>query len=283
MPKLMSMRDAVRRVVPDGATVACGLAFEAAIPFAFTHEIIRQGRRRLSLVGPISDMAFDQLVGAGCVAAIEAAWVGNVTTGAGHCFRRAVEAQQPRALAVREHTNYTIALALRAGASGVGYLPTRTALGSDIATNHDGFAVVACPFSGDRHLAVRAIRPDVTVVHVQRADANGNAQAWGNVGVSAEAIGAADRIVVVCEELVDTAVIEEQPNLTLVPGRLVDAVVHEPGGTHPSPLLGYGDHDAAAYQAYGEASRTAAGFQRWLEEWVLEPPDRAAYLRKVRA
>jgi glutaconate CoA-transferase, subunit A len=281
MTKLMSMRDAVSRLVPDRAVVACGLAFEAAIPFAFTHELIRQRRRGLRLVGPISDMAFDQLIGAGCVASIEAAWVGNVTTGSGYCFRRAMEQGRPDALVVREHTNHTISLALRAGASGVGFLPTRTALGTDVASNHDGFAVVECPFSGARHLAVRSVRPDVTVVHVQRADAAGNAQAWGNVGLSVEAIGAAERVIVICEELVDTDVIRAQPNLTLVVGRLVDAVVQEPGGTHPSPLLGYTDHDAEAYAVYAQATSTEQGFQEWVHEWVLDLPDRSAYLSKA--
>jgi len=279
--KVLTMREAVARHVPDGARVACGLALEAAIPFAFAHELIRQRRRDLHLVGPIADAVFDQLVGAGCVAVIEAAWVGNVTTGAGYCFRRAVEQGRPRPLTVRQHSNLTISLALQAAAWGVGYLPTRTALGSDIAGDHDGFELVACPFSGQPLLAVRALRPDVAVVHVQRADRRGNAQACGNLGVSPEAVGAAATVIVVAEELVDTGTVRARPELTLLPGALVTAVVHEPGGTHPAPLQQFRAHDAAAYRDYASASATEEGFQAWLERWVLGVDDRAAYLARL--
>jgi len=279
--KLVTMAEAVAGLVPDGSRVACGLALEAAVPFAFAHEVIRQRRRGLHLVGPIADAVFDQLVGAGCVDTVEAAWVGNVTTGSGYCFRRAVEQGRPGPLAVRQHTNLTISLALQAAAAGVGYLPTRTALGSDVARDHDGFQPVACPFTGAPLLAVRAVVPDVAVVAVQRADRRGNAQAWGNLGVTEEAVGAARAVVVVAEELVDTATIRAEPWRTLVPGALVAAVVHEPGGTHPAPLQGVCGHDAAAYRAYARASATEEGFRAWLERWVLGVPDRAGYLARL--
>jgi glutaconate CoA-transferase subunit A len=279
--KLLSMREAVARLVPDGSRVACGLALEAAIPFAFAHELIRRRRRDLHLIGPIADAVFDQLIGAGCVAVVEAAWVGNVTTGSGYCFRRAVERGRPRPLTVRQHSNLTVSLALQAAASGVGFLPTRSALGSDIAGDHDGFRAIACPFSGQPLLAVRALRPDVAVVHVQRADRAGNAQAWGNLGISREAVDAAATVIVVAEELVDTCEIRRRPELTLLPGALVAAVVHEPGGTHPAPLQGYRDHDAAAYRDYARASATEEGFQTWLDRWVLGVPDRARYLERL--
>jgi glutaconate CoA-transferase, subunit A len=275
------MREAVERLVPDGSRVACGLALEAAIPFAFAHELIRRRRRDLHLIGPIADAVFDQLIGAGCVAVVEAAWVGNVTTGSGYCFRRAVERGRPRPLTVRQHSNLTVSLALQAAASGVGFLPTRSALGSDIAGDHDGFRAIACPFSGQPLLAVRALRPDVAVVHVQRADRAGNAQAWGNLGISREAVDAAATVIVVAEELVDTCEIRRRPELTLLPGALVAAVVHEPGGTHPAPLQGYRDHDAAAYRDYARASATEEGFQAWLDRWVLGVPDRSRYLESL--
>ena len=280
--KLLSMREAVARLAPDGSSVACGLQLEAAIPFAFTHELIRQRRRGLRLIGPIADMVFDQLIGAGCVDGVEAAWVGNVTTGSGHCFRRAVEQGRPRPLRVRQHSNLTISLALRAAASGLPYLPTRSALGSDVAADHDGFRPVRCPFTGAPLLAVRAVRPDLAVVHVQRADRHGNAQAWGNLGLAPEAVAAARSVLVVAEELVDTELIRARPELTLLPGALVAAVVHEPGGTHPAPLQGVRDHDADTYRAYARASRGEDGFDRWLADWVLGVPDRAAYLERLR-
>jgi glutaconate CoA-transferase subunit A len=275
--KIVGMAEAAA-LVRDGSSVACGLALEAAIPFAFTHELIRQGRRGLRMIGPIADAVFDQLVGAGCVAEIEAAWVGNVTTGAGYCFQRAVRARE---IIVRQHSNHTISLALQATASGVPYLPTRTALGSDIAVNHDGFTTVRCPFTDQVLLAVRAVRPDVAVVHVQRADSRGNAQAWGNLGITVEAVQAADHVVVIASEIVPSETIREHPELTLLPGAFVDAVVHCPGGTHPAPLLGYAEHYPETFRNYGKASVTAEGFQEWLEEWVLGVPDRAAYLEKL--
>ncbi|HZD01270.1 MAG TPA: CoA-transferase [Actinomycetes bacterium] len=279
--KLLSMAAAVERLVPDGSRVACGLALEAAIPFAFAHELIRQRRRGLHLIGPIADVVFDQLIGAGCAATVEAAWVGNVTTGAAYCFRRAVEQGRPRPLTVRQHSNLTVSLALQAAAWGVGFLPTRTALGSDIACDHDGFQVITCPFGGRPLLAVRALRPDVAVVHVQRADPAGNAQAWGNLGISQEAVAAAATVIVVAEELVDTDVIRQRPELTLLPGALAAAVVHEPGGTHPAPLQGFHDHDAAAYRDYARASATQEGFRAWLERWVLGVADRPGYLERL--
>jgi glutaconate CoA-transferase, subunit A len=280
--KLASMAEAVERFVPDGSTVACGLALEAAIPFAFAHQLIRRRRRDLHLVGPIADAVFDQLIGAGCVAVVEAAWVGNVTTGSGYCFRRAVERGRPRPLTVRQHSNLTVSLALQAAAAGVGFLPTRTALGSDIACDHDGFQPITCPFSGQRLLAVRALRPDVAVVHVQRADRAGNAQAWGNLGISQEAVGAAATVIVVAEELAPTSAIRARPELTLLPGALVAAVVHEPGGTHPAPLQGFSGHDAAAYRDYARASATEEGFAAWLGRWVLGVDGRPGYLERLR-
>jgi len=279
--KLLSMREAVERFVPDGSRVACGLALEAAIPFAFAHELIRRRRRDLHLVGPIADAIFDQLIGAGCAAVVEAAWVGNVTTGSGYCFRRAAERGRPRPLTVRQHSNLTVSLALQAAAAGVGFLPTRSALGSDIAGDHDGFQPIACPFSGQPLLAVRALWPDVAVVHVQRADRAGNAHAWGNLGVSQEAVGAAATVIVVAEELVETESIRARPELTLLPGALVAAVVHEPGGTHPAPLQGFRGHDAAAYRDYASASATEDGFRAWLERWVLGVADRSEYLGRL--
>src|SRR5437868_15016048 len=177
MSKLLKMREAIAEFVPDGSGVALGLQMEQMIPFAAGHEIIRQKKRDLRLIGPISDCLFDQLIGAGCVKDIVAAWVGNVMMGQAYNFRRAVEAGDVR---VFNMTNFTIALGLQAGAMGVPFLPTRTAMGSDIPKNNHFFYEIMSPFAnetGEREtlLAVRAIVPDVTIVHVQRADADGNA------------------------------------------------------------------------------------------------------------
>jgi glutaconate CoA-transferase subunit A len=273
--KLMMMAEAVDRFVPDGTTVALGTALEALIPFAAAHEMIRQGRRDLELVGPISDALFDQLIGAGCVRRVTAAWIGNVSEGLGHCYRRATEARVPRSVEVHDHTNFSIALALLAAAWNVPALPTRTLLGSDILGTNPNFAVA------DGLVQVSAVRPDVAIVHVQRADTMGRAHAWGPLGITEEAGLAADRVVITCEELVDESVTLSDPNRILFPETKVVAVVHEPGGAHPAPVQGYFKRDHAFFREYAERSRTAEGFGAWLEQWVLDLPDRAAYLKQL--
>ena len=271
----MSMAEAVARFVPDGARVAMGTCLEAAIPFAAGHEMVRQRRRGLTLIGPISDALFDQLVGAGCVDTVCAAWVGNVSEGLGHCYRRAVERAEPRPLQVHDHSNFSISLALWAAAWGAPYVPTRTLLGSDILTTNPGLERV------EGAVLVRPVRPDVAVFHVQRCDAWGRAHAWGPLGITEEAGLAASRVVVSCEELVEPDVILSDPNRILLPETKVVAVVHEPGGGHPSPLQGYWRRDHAAYRDYARRSRTPEGYEDWLEEWVLRVADRKEYMSRV--
>lgn len=271
----MSMAQAIESFVPDGSTVALGVALEPLIPFAAGHEMIRKGRRDLNLVGPISDSLFDQLIGAGCVRRVTAAWIGNVSEGLGHCYRRACEQAIPRTLEVRDHSNFSISLALWAAAWNVPYVPTRTLLGSDILrTNRDLYV------AGEL-IHVNAVRPDVAIVHVQRADEEGHAHAWGPLGISEEAGLAADRVIVSCEELVEAEVTLSDPNRILFPETKVVAVVHEPGGAHPSPVQGYLRRDHAFYRDYAERSRTREGFEEWLREWVLDMPDRATYLKRI--
>ena len=271
----MTMAEAVDRFVPDGATVALGTALEPLIPFAAGHELIRQGRRDLELVGPISDALFDQLIGAGCVRRITAAWVGNVSEGLGHCYRRAAEDRVPRSIEIHDHTNFSISLALWAAAWNVPSLPARTLLGSAIVDTNPNLTV-------DNGLVhINAVRPDVALVHVQRADAMGRAHAWGPLGITEEAGLAAQHIVITCEELVDEDVTLSDPNRILFPETKVAAVVHEPGGAHPSPVQGYFKRDHRFYRDYAAQSRTADGFAEWLERWVFDLPDRAAYLKQI--
>jgi glutaconate CoA-transferase, subunit A len=271
----MSMGEAIERFVPDGATVAMSVALEPLIPFAAGHELIRRRRRDLELVGPISDSLFDQLIGAGCVRRITAAWLGNVSEGLGHCYRRACEAGIPNSIEVHDHSNFSISLALWAAAWNVPSLPTRTLLGSDILRTNPNLA------SRDGLVHVNAVHPDVAIVHVQRADAQGRAHAWGPLGITEEAGLAADRVIVSCEELVDPSVTLSDPNRVLFPETKVAAVVHEPGGAHPAPVQGHFKRDHAFYRDYAERSGSVEGYQAWLEEWVLGVPDRAAYLRKI--
>jgi glutaconate CoA-transferase subunit A len=273
--KVMTMAEAIGRFVPDGSTVALGTALEPLIPFAAGHELIRQGRRDLELVGPISDALFDQLIGAGCVRRITAAWVGNVSGGLGHCYRRAAEERVPRSIEIHDHTNFSISLALWAAAWNVPSLPSRTLLGSDILDTNPNLSVA----EGLVH--VNAVRPDAAIVHVQRADAMGRAHAWGPLGITEEAGLAAQHVILSCEELVDESVTLSDPNRILFPETKVVAVVHEPGGAHPSPVQGYFKRDHLFYRDYATESRTPEGFAEWLERWVFDVPDRAAYLKEI--
>ncbi|HEY1273146.1 MAG TPA: CoA-transferase [Terriglobales bacterium] len=279
MSKLCFMRDAIAQLVPDGASVALGLQMEQMIPFAAAHEMVRQKRRDLTLIGPISDILFDQVIGAGCVAEVIAAWVGNVMMGSAYNFRRAVEQD---GMKVTNLTNFAVALALQAGAMGVPFLPARTALGSDIARDNGFFAEMESPFGpGEKLHAIKALKPDVTIVHVQRADCQGNAHCWGNFGVMLEGVRAAERVIVVAEEIVDADVIASDPNRTVIPGFLVNAVVECPYGAHPSPVQGYYKRDDAFFRQYHERTRTKADSDAWLQRWVYGVPDRRAYMNHL--
>ena len=279
--KRRSLAEAIKEQVHDGDSVALGLALESGIPFAAVHEIIRQGRKDLTMIGPISDMAFDQLIAAGTVAKVIAAWVGNVAGGSGYGFRRAYEQGQPRRIVMEDHSNFTVGLALKAAAMGLPYLPTFTGVGGDIVRGHPRIRPIDDPFGGPGLLAVGAIKPDVAIVHVQRADASGNAHLWGNLGLTVEAAYAARRTIVVCEEIVPDDVIRSDPNRTMIPGFLVTAVVEEPGGALPSSVQGYWRRDFETFLTYHGRSKTAEGYQSWLKEWVLDLPDRRAYLRQM--
>jgi glutaconate CoA-transferase subunit A len=263
--KLIPLSDAIGRFVPDGSSVAAGLGLEASIPFAAGHEIMRQRKRGLTLIGPISDMLFDQMIGAGCVQRVQAAWVGNVITGSGYNFRRAVESG---ALRVEDHSNLTIAMALKAAAMGVSFMPVRTALGSDLIVAHPGLTPIACPFTGGPLAAVAAIAPDVTLIHVQRADASGSAHAWGNLGVMRDACLAARHVVITAEEIVPTAVITSDPNRVIIPAFRVSAVCHVPWGAHPSPVPGFYNRDHQAFIDYRDGSKTPEAFKAWRKYWV---------------
>jgi len=280
------MRQAVAELVPDGSSVALGLQMEQMIPFAAGHELIRQKKKNLRLIGPISDILFDQLIGAGCVKDVVAAWVGNVMMGSAYNFRRATEQENPgtpgEKLQVFNMTNFSIALALQAGALGVPFLPTRTAMGSDVPKGNHFFYEITLPFEPkETLLAVRAIVPDVAIVHVQRADQQGNAHCWGNFGVMLEGVRAARKVLLCAEEIVDEAVIASDPNRTVIPGFLVSAVVECPYGAHPSPVQGYYKRDDAFFQQYHAETKTQADYNAWAGKWIFAVPDCAAYARQL--
>jgi glutaconate CoA-transferase subunit A len=301
MSKQRSMRDAIAEFVPDGCSVAMGLQMEQMIPFSAGHEIIRQKKRDLTLIGPISDILFDQMIGAGCVRRVLAAWVGNVMMGSAYNFRRAAETGQ---IEVINMTNVSVALALQAAAMGVPFLPTRTALGSDVAKDNPFFANIEDPFwpkagsqqpttssrttnderrttSATTLHAVRALAPDVTIVHVQRADRDGNAHCWGNFGVMLEGVRAAKRVLVVAEEIVEPEVISSDPNRTVIPGFLVSAVIESPLGAHPSPVQGCYARDNDFFEEYHQQTKAPAEFAAWADQWIHSVADRAGYAARL--
>ena len=301
LSKLLSMREAIAELVPDGASVALGLQMEQMIPFAAGQEMVRQKKRGLTLIGPISDILFDQLIAAGCVERVIAAWVGNVMMGSAYNFRRAVEQGSVKVINM---TNFTVALALQAAAMGVPFLPTRSALGSDVARENEFFAEMESPFAesqadesssgpGGRARpplrervklhAVRALSPDVAIVHLQRADRDGNAHCWGNFGVMIEAARAAKRVIVVAEEIVEPEVIASDPNRTVIPGFLVSAVVECRYGAHPSPVQGYYKRDDAFFRQYHQQTKAKADSDAWLQRWIHGVADRPAYLNQLGA
>jgi glutaconate CoA-transferase subunit A len=269
------------QLVPDGSSIALGLSLESLIPFAAVHELIRLGRRDLTLIGPISDMAFDQLIGAGCCRRVIAAWVGNVAGGSGYAFRRAVEDGIPHPVTVEDHSNFTVGLALKAAAMGVPFLPTFTVQGSDIARDHSRIRPIDDPFGGPSLLGVGALHPDVALVHAQRADRHGNAHVWGNLGLTVEAVYAARTTIVTCEEIVADEVIRSDPNRTIIPGFLVGAVVEEPGGALPSSVQGYWRRDIDTFLEYHRQSKTVEGHAAWRREWVDGIRDRREYLTRL--
>jgi glutaconate CoA-transferase subunit A len=284
MSKLITMREAIAELVPDGVSVALGLQMEQMIPFAAGHEIIRQKKRGLTLIGPISDILFDQMIAAGCAERVIAAWVGNVMMGSAYNFRRGVE---QGGLKVVNLTNFSLALALQAAAMGVPFLPTWTALGSDVARDNEFFAEIKSPFvdssAGDQEKlqAVKALAPDVAIVHLQRADREGNAHCWGNFGVMIEAVRAAKRVIVVAEEIVDADVISSDPNRTIIPGFMVHAVVECRQGAHPSPVQGYYSRDNAFFRQYHEQTKTIVDSEAWLKRWVYGVADRVSYMNQL--
>jgi glutaconate CoA-transferase subunit A len=220
-------------------------------------------------------MLFDQLIGAGCVSAIRAAWVGNVITGSGYNFRQGIESGT---LKIEDHSNLTLALALRAGAMGVPFMPTYTALGSDLFITNTNLKKVVCPFTGQELAAVAAIKPDVTIVHVQRCDEYGNAHAWGNLGVTRDACLASRHIILTAEEIVEPDLISRDPNRVFTPGFGVKAVVDSHWGGHPSPVPGYYNRDHQMFLDYRNESKTPELYKEWKKRWVDNVHDHQDYL-----
>jgi glutaconate CoA-transferase, subunit A len=272
------MRDAVAALVRDGDTVVIE-GFTHLICFAAGHEIIRQRRRDLTLCRLTPDLIYDQMIAAGCARKLVFSWAGNPGAGSLHAFRRAVEGKGPP-LELEEYSHFGMVGRLSAGAARLPFWPMRNYMGTDLPAANPRIASVECPYTGERLATVPALNPDVTIVHAQRADADGNTQIWGLLGVQKEAAFASRRVIVVVEELVDQRVIRADPNRTLIPGIAVDAVVVEPWGAHPSYAQGYYDRDNAFYVGWEPISRDPAALAAYLDEYVYGVRDRREYVER---
>jgi glutaconate CoA-transferase, subunit A len=264
---IVPLADAVAELVRDGDTVALE-GFTHLIPFAAGHEIIRQGRTDLTLVRMTPDLVYDQMIGAGCARKLVFSWGGNPGVGSLHRMRDALASGWPVPLEIEEHSHAGMANRYVAGASDVPFAVLRGYAGTDLPEHTATISTVTCPFTGERLAAVAALRPDVTIVHAQRADRAGNVQLWGITGVQKEAVLAARRALVTVEGVVDT--LDPRPGAVVLPHWVVTAVAPAPGGAAPSYALGYYDRDNAAYQAWDKISRDREAFGRWLKE-LKEP------------
>jgi len=275
------MRDAVSRFVHDGDTVVIE-GFTHLICFAAGHEIIRQRRRDLTLARLTPDLIYDQMIAAGCARKLVFSWAGNPGVGSLHAFRRAVEGKGAAGggLEIEEYSHFGMVARFSAGAARLPFWPLRNYMGTDLPAANRRIRSVACPYTGEALATVPALNPGVTIVHAQRADAAGNTQMWGLVGVQKEAAFASERVIVVVEELVEEAVIRSDPNRTVIPGMIVSAVVVEPWGAHPSYAQGYYDRDNDFYVAWEGISRDPDKLARYLDEFVYAVPDRAGYMAK---
>jgi glutaconate CoA-transferase, subunit A len=265
MAEIKTLTDAVAELVHDGDSVALE-GFTHLIPFAAGHEIIRQRKRNLTLIRMTPDLIYDRMIGAGCASKLVFSWGGNPGVGSLHRMRDALSHNWPVPLEIEEHSHAGMANRYVAGASGLPFGVLRGYAGTDLPAHTDTISTVTCPFTGERLAAVKALNPDVAVIHAQRADRDGNVQLWGITGVQKEAVLAAKRSLVTVEEIVDT--LEPVPGAVLLPSWVIDAVSVAPGGAKPSYAFGYYERDNAAYKAWDLVSRDREKFSRWLEELV---------------
>ena len=265
MADIISLHDAVKQFVSDGDTVALE-GFTHLIPTAAGHEIIRQGKKDLTLVRMTPDLVYDQLIGAGCARKLIFSWGGNPGVGSLHRLRDAVEKQWPQALEIEEHSHADLANAYVAGASGLPFAVLRAYAGSDLPKVNPLIKTVTCPFTGEVLAAVPAVRPDVTVIHAQKADRKGNVLLWGILGVQKDAALAAKRCIVTVEEIVDD--LQAPMNACVLPTWALSAVCHVPGGAHPSYAHGYTERDNRFYQAWDPIARDRETFTAWINEYI---------------
>jgi glutaconate CoA-transferase, subunit A len=279
--KLASMADAIRDVVRDGDTVAIE-GFTHLISFAAGHEIIRQGKRDLTLARMTPDVIYDQMIAAGVARKLVFSWLGNPGVGGLNAIRRRIEAR-PAQLEIEEYSHFGMVARYTAGAARLPFFPLRSYFETDLPKANLLIRPIESPYGDGIVYAVPPLRPDVSIIHAQRASAGGDTQVWGLLGCQKEAAFAADRVIVVVEEVVPDEVIRADPNRTIIPGLIVDAVVVEPWGAHPSYVQGAYDRDNQFYLDWDPISRDEAATQAWLRDWVHGVAGRAEYVEKLGA
>jgi glutaconate CoA-transferase subunit A len=280
--KVATMRDAIAELVHDGDTVAIE-GFTHLISFAAGHEIIRQRRRDLTLARMTPDLIYDQMIAAGCARKLIFSWLGNPGVGTLGAIRRRAEGDGPDRLELEEYSHFGMVGRYTAGAANLPFYPLRSYFETDLPKANPLIREIESPFGDGKVYAVPPLKPDVSIVHAQRADAAGNTQIWGLLGCQKEAAFAADRVIVVVEEVVDEAIIRADPNRTAIPGLIVDAIVVEPFGAHPSYVQGAYDRDNRFYLDWDPITKDESALAAWLDEWVYRLDDRAAYVEKLGA
>jgi glutaconate CoA-transferase subunit A len=277
MSKLISLKDAVRTLIHDGDLLYAS-GFTHLIPFATGHEIIRQGLKDLVLARATPDLIYDQMVAAGCARKVIFSYMGNPGVGS---LRRVREAIEKGALDWEEYSHFSMISRLQAGASGLPFMPMKQTGAPDLVRHNQKYQRVTDPYTGEEVVVVPPLKPDVAIVHVQRSDAQGNAHVWGILGEQRLAAFAAQRVILTAEEIVDESVIRSDPNRTLIPALVVDAVCQVPFCAHPSYTQGYHDRDNEFYLAWDEISKSETSVRAYLDEWVFNLPDRKAYWEKL--
>jgi glutaconate CoA-transferase, subunit A len=280
--KVATMRDAIAALVRDGDTVAIE-GFTHLICFAAGHEIIRQRKRDLTLARLTPDLIYDQMVAGGVARKLIFSWLGNPGVGGLGAIRRRIESADPEPLEVEEYSHFGMVGRYTAGATNLPFYPLRSYFETDLPEANPLIRPIESPYGDGTVYAVPPLKPDVTIVHAQRADASGNTQVWGLLGCQKEAAFAADRVIVVVEDLVDESVVRADPNRTVLPGLIVDAVVVEPLGAHPSYVQGAYDRDNRFYLEWDPITRDEETIQAWLRDWVYDLDGRAAYVEKLGA
>ncbi len=278
--KVTTMREAVAELVHDGDTVAIE-GFTHLICFAAGHEIIRQRKRDLTLARMTPDVIYDQMIGAGVASKLVFSWMGNPGVGSLHAVRRRIEKGDPAPLEIEEYSHFGMVCRYMAGAANLPFFPLRSYYETDIPSVNPKIKPMASPYDPDDEVyVVPPLKPDVTIVHAQRSTAAGDTQIWGLLGCQKEAAFAGERVIVVCEEIVEESVVRADPNRTVIPGVIVDAVVEQPLACHPSFAQGYYDRDNAFYLAWDKIARDADSLDAWLDEWVYGLATHGEYIEK---